>query len=139
MYCTSLRRTCSSAINLNVHTMHHLYKPYNINPSLSIPHTITPRLTVTIPGIRINTKLIQTTKTIFHRINKIFYSHPVIAGSLFSGIKTQLADLFAQNKIEGTSMSDIDWSRNFLFFLFGTVHCGLITYFTLVKNKKLCL
>jgi len=116
--------------------MHHLSKPYNINPGLlALSPPISARLT--IPGIRITSKLIQSTRNAFKRINNVFYAHPVIAGSLFSGIKTELADLFAQNKIEGTSMSDIDWSRNFLFFLFGTVHCGLITYFTLVKAYPL--
>ena len=131
MYSSSLRRAYSSAISMNItnntKTMHHLKTIYNINPSLTA-HPLRVPLTIKLP-----LSIIRSTKTIIERINNLFYLHPVIAGSLFSGIKTELADLFAQNRIEGTSMSDIDWSRNFLFFLFGTVHCGMITYFTLVK------
>ena len=117
MYSTSLRKTCSAATNPS---LHHLKLVYNINPHITAK---------TIPRI----SFVHHTKTIFSRINRVFLIHPVIAGSLFSGVKTELADLFAQYKIEQKPFADIDWRRNFLFFLFGTIHCGLITYFTLVK------
>ena len=71
---------------------------------------------------------------VFSGTNRLFLVYPVLAGSLFSGFKSQMADVFTQTKMEHKSLSQMDWTRNFLFFLFGSTYCGAITYAILVKG-----
>ncbi|GMH39183.1 hypothetical protein BSKO_07081 [Bryopsis sp. KO-2023] len=64
-------------------------------------------------------------------------AHPVITGVITSGVKTTVADIFAQKVLE--RRDEIDWKRNLVWTVFGFSYLGGFQYFLLnVKFAQWC-
>ena len=61
-------------------------------------------------------------------INAFMMRYPKQTSVAFTAIKTIIADLFTQTVIEGTSINNIDWTRNAVFGTFGFLYMGCFQY-----------
>lgn len=69
--------------------------------------------------------------------NSAAKAHPVITGVVTSGVKTTVADMFAQKVVE--QRDEIDWKRNLVFTLFGYTYLGGFQYYLFnVKFSQWC-